>query len=56
MEEVCDLVPASYKQQCDDFVNKYGADIAEFLFSSVAPHTICMVLHLCLFKEQPVPG
>ncbi|XP_011477437.1 prosaposin-like [Oryzias latipes] len=55
MEEVCDLVPASYKQQCDDFVNKYGADIAEFLFSSAAPHTICMVLHLCLFKEQPVP-
>ncbi|KAF6729603.1 Prosaposin [Oryzias melastigma] len=55
MGEVCDLVPASYKQQCDDFVDKYGADIVEFLLSSAAPHTICTILHLCLFEEQPVP-
>ncbi|CAG5923323.1 unnamed protein product [Menidia menidia] len=55
MEEFCDLVPKSYQEQCDDFVEKYGADIVEFLVSSAAPHTICMLLHLCLFDEQPVP-
>lgn len=55
MEEVCDLVPKSYKDQCDDFVEKYGAEIVEFLLSSAAPHTICMLLHLCLFEEQTVP-
>uniref|UniRef100_A0A3B5MG44 Saposin B-type domain-containing protein n=1 Tax=Xiphophorus couchianus TaxID=32473 RepID=A0A3B5MG44_9TELE len=47
MEEVCDLIPSSYKDQCNDFVDKYGAEIVEFLLSSAAPHTICSLLHLC---------
>uniref|UniRef100_UPI0037E989FD surfactant protein Bb n=1 Tax=Semicossyphus pulcher TaxID=241346 RepID=UPI0037E989FD len=55
MEEVCDLIPQSYKDECDDFVDKYGAQIVEFLLSSAAPHTICTLLHLCMFQEQTVP-
>lgn len=55
MGEVCDLVPQSYKERCDDFVAKYGTQIVEFLLSSAAPHTICVLLHLCLFEEQTVP-
>nr|XP_057927426.1 surfactant protein Bb [Doryrhamphus excisus]XP_057927427.1 surfactant protein Bb [Doryrhamphus excisus] len=55
MDEVCDLLPTSYKDQCDDFVDKYGVQIVEFLLSSAAPHTICMLLHLCLFKDSPAP-
>lgn len=55
MGEVCDLVPQSYKDECDDFVAKYGNEIVEFLLSSAAPHTICALLHLCWFKEQTVP-
>lgn len=55
MGDVCDLVPQSYKDKCDDFVDKYGTEIVEFLLSSAAPHTICTLLHLCLFKEQPLP-
>lgn len=56
MEDVCSLVPESYKERCDDFVSKYGEQIVEFLLSSAAPHTICTLLHLCLFEEQTVPG
>ncbi|XP_074494034.1 surfactant protein Bb isoform X1 [Sebastes fasciatus] len=55
MEEICDLIPHSYKDECDDFVEKYGVQIVEFLLSSAAPHTICTLLHVCLFKEQPLP-
>ncbi|XP_053181610.1 surfactant protein Bb [Scomber japonicus] len=55
MEEFCSLVPHSYKDQCDDFVDKYGVQIVEFLLSSAAPHTICTLLHICLFKETPAP-
>ncbi|XP_029998748.1 surfactant protein Bb isoform X2 [Sphaeramia orbicularis] len=55
MGEVCSLVPQSYKDECDDFVDKYGAEIVEFLLSSAAPHTICSLLHLCLFKDLPAP-
>lgn len=56
MEEICDLVPESYKERCDDFVSKYGEQIVEFLLSSAAPHTVCTLLHLCLFEDQTVPG
>ncbi|KAM9393141.1 surfactant protein Bb [Pholidichthys leucotaenia] len=54
MGQVCSLIPKSYKDQCDDFIEKYGEDIVNFLLSSAAPHTICVLLHVCLFKEQPV--
>lgn len=56
MEEICDLIPKSYTEQCEDFVAKYGREIVEFLLSSAAPHTICTLLHLCIFKEQTLPG
>lgn len=56
LEEVCDLMPQSYKDQCEDFVTKYGSEIVEFLLSSAAPHTICSLLHLCFFKDQLRPG
>lgn len=56
MEEICELIPQSYSEQCEDFVSKYGREIVEFLLSSAAPHTICTLLHLCIFKEQSPPG
>ncbi|XP_034452802.1 surfactant protein Bb [Hippoglossus hippoglossus] len=56
MGEVCDLLPESYKDQCDEFISKYGVEIVEFLLSSAAPQTICTLLHLCLFEEQLPPG
>ncbi|KPP64756.1 hypothetical protein Z043_116870, partial [Scleropages formosus] len=54
LEEVCGLLPENYKEQCENFVDKYGKEVIEFLLSSAAPHTICTLLHLCLFEERPV--
>lgn len=55
LADVCSLVPQSYKERCDDFVQKYGEAIVEFLLSSAAPHTVCAVLHLCMFEDTPAP-
>ncbi|XP_029366504.1 surfactant protein Bb [Echeneis naucrates] len=55
MGAVCKLVPHKYRDQCDDFIEKYGVQIVEFLLVSAAPHTVCTLLHLCLFDEQPLP-
>lgn len=55
LADVCSLIPQTYKDQCDDFVQKYGDDIVEFLMSSAAPHTICTLLHLCWYKDTPAP-
>ncbi|KAK7944507.1 hypothetical protein WMY93_000235 [Mugilogobius chulae] len=56
LSEVCSLMPQSYKDKCDDFVEKYGEEIVEFLLSSAAPQTICTLLHLCLFNNTPAPA
>lgn len=54
MGEVCSLLPASYQDQCDEFIAKYGKQVVDFLLSYAAPHYICVLLHLCLFKEPPI--
>ncbi|XP_071379275.1 surfactant protein Bb isoform X1 [Centroberyx affinis] len=51
MGEVCGLLPEKYEEECDDFINKYGKQIIDFLLSSAAPHSICAMLHLCLFTD-----
>ncbi|XP_056149345.1 surfactant protein Bb [Lampris incognitus] len=51
MGKVCGLLPDSYEDQCDNFINKYGKKIIDFLLSSAAPHSICTLLQLCLFKD-----
>ncbi|CAL8342904.1 unnamed protein product [Lota lota] len=51
MGQVCALLPSSYKGKCNDFIDKYGKQIVEFLLSSAAPHSICALLHLCLLEE-----
>ncbi|KAM4616080.1 surfactant protein Bb [Polymixia lowei] len=51
MGEVCGLLPEHYKDRCDDFIDKYGKQLVDFLLSSAAPHSICAMLHLCLFKD-----
>ncbi|KAJ8286116.1 hypothetical protein GJAV_G00034730 [Gymnothorax javanicus] len=51
LDEVCYILPKSYEKQCEEFVEKYGKELVEYLLSSAAPHTICVLLHLCLFQE-----
>ncbi|KAJ3604488.1 hypothetical protein NHX12_029228 [Muraenolepis orangiensis] len=51
--QVCVLLPGSYTVKCNDFIDKYGKQIVDFLLSSAAPHTICALLHLCLLEEAP---
>ncbi|KAG7480825.1 hypothetical protein MATL_G00060400 [Megalops atlanticus] len=54
LDQVCSVLPESVKEQCEDFINKYGKEVIDFLLSSAAPHTICVMLHLCLVRELPL--
>ncbi|MGH0145377.1 UNVERIFIED_CONTAM: hypothetical protein FKN15_032159 [Acipenser sinensis] len=55
LEQICSHLPSEVSQECQDFVDKYGKTVIDFLLSSMAPHTICTLLHLCLGVESPVP-
>ncbi|XP_041957793.1 surfactant protein Bb isoform X1 [Alosa sapidissima] len=53
MGKVCSMLPDKYSEKCNDFLQKYGKQVVDFLLSDAAPHTICVLLHLCLFEEVP---
>lgn len=56
MEKVCSMLPDKYSEKCNDFLQKYGKQVVDFLLSDAAPHTICVLLHLCLLEETPPTG
>ncbi|KAB5528379.1 hypothetical protein PHYPO_G00139570 [Pangasianodon hypophthalmus] len=53
LEKICDHLPDHYKEECDNFLEKYGKQVIDFLLSSATPHTICTLLHLCLGQDTP---
>lgn len=56
LEKICDHLPAHYKEECNNFLDNYGKQLIDFLLTSATPHTICMLLHLCLVQDAPALG
>ncbi|KAK3744542.1 hypothetical protein RRG08_056678 [Elysia crispata] len=46
LERVCNFLPASVKQECDNFIDQYTPQLLHLL-QSVAPGQICSFLGLC---------
>ncbi|KAL2092126.1 hypothetical protein ACEWY4_011924 [Coilia grayii] len=53
MGKVCTMLPEKYLKECNELLDKYGKQVVDFLLSDAAPHTICVLLHLCILKETP---
>ncbi|XP_051897197.1 prosaposin-like isoform X2 [Pristis pectinata] len=51
LDEICSRLPESYSDECQAFVQKYGRKVIEMLFEEIAPHTVCLTLHLCYTKD-----
>ena len=47
LEKVCDLLPATVKTECDDFVKHYGPVVINLLVHELAPKVVCTALGLC---------
>uniref|UniRef100_UPI00358F9EBE prosaposin-like n=1 Tax=Myxine glutinosa TaxID=7769 RepID=UPI00358F9EBE len=47
LESVCDLLPGSLSQDCEDFVHQYGPRIVSLLLS-FSPAVVCTALGICL--------
>ncbi len=54
MDDVCYLVPRSYRDECLTFMKEYGERVAEMILIEGTAHEICAALHLCLFSPAPV--
>jgi saposin len=47
LEEVCDMLPSSVKNQCDSFVEAYTDMVIQLLTGEVTPKEVCGYLGLC---------
>jgi saposin len=55
LEKICTIVPKDKKQECIQFVDKYGTDLVELLEKFSTPDLVCLALGLCLKETQEIP-
>lgn len=53
LEEICRILPAFYRGQCEAVIGKFGKTVLDAILSYATPQTICHLLHVC--KGQDVP-
>ncbi|KAK7082394.1 hypothetical protein SK128_021438, partial [Halocaridina rubra] len=51
VEKLCDMMPHTIAEECEDYVEAYGDQVIELLAQEIDPSQICPMLHLC-----PSPG
>merc|ERR1739848_211251 len=52
VEQVCNLLPASYAAKCDALVEQYGNEIIELLIHAADPSTVCTLIGLCSSTQK----
>ncbi|KAM8873198.1 surfactant protein Ba [Synchiropus picturatus] len=51
LDEICFILPASLRDQCEDVIGKFGKPVMDALLSYATPQYICTLIHLCKGEE-----
>ncbi|XP_022617959.1 prosaposin-like [Seriola dumerili] len=54
LEEICHILPSSYRAQCEAVIDKFSKSVLEAILSYATPQTICALIHLCKGQETTV--
>ncbi|XP_061590229.1 prosaposin [Cololabis saira] len=54
VEEICHLLPSSYRAQCDAVVDKVGKTVLDAILGYATPQAICALIHMCKGQEALV--
>lgn len=54
--EICNILPSSYRSQCQAVVDKFSKTLLDAILSYATPKTICALLQLCKEGEAPLVG
>ncbi|KAG0714881.1 Prosaposin [Chionoecetes opilio] len=54
VESVCDLMPHTLSEECEDYVEAYGDQVIELLAQEIDPAQVCQMIHLCPAQPQAV--
>ncbi|KAI8797151.1 proactivator polypeptide, partial [Biomphalaria glabrata] len=52
LDKVCDILPASIKDQCESFVGLYLPYVVDLIVQDLTPEQICEKLNLCVNKTK----
>ncbi len=55
LDKVCNILPSSLKNNCTQFVDKYGPLVALLLLKNETPEQVCDFLKLCNNGTQQIP-
>jgi saposin len=47
LEKVCNVLPSTYRQDCDNFVKQYADEVIRLLLEELTPNEVCAALGLC---------
>ncbi|XP_054839837.1 prosaposin-like isoform X2 [Eublepharis macularius] len=56
LEKVCGMLPESYRDQCDQFVEQYEPVAVQLLAEMMDPTFVCSKLGVCAESTQPLLG
>ncbi|XP_041816492.1 prosaposin-like [Chelmon rostratus] len=54
LEEICHILPSSYRDQCEAVIGKFGKTVLDAILSYATPQAICALIHLCKGQEAPL--
>lgn len=56
LEEICHILPSTYRTQCEAVITKFGKTVLDAILSYATPQAICALIHLCKGQEAPLVG
>ncbi|XP_044189908.1 prosaposin [Thunnus albacares] len=54
LEEICHIVPSSYRAQCESVIGKFSKMVLDAILGYATPQSICALIHLCKGQETPL--
>lgn len=56
LEEICHILPASYRNQCETVIDKVSRTVLDAILAYATPQAICHLMHFCKGEESPLVG
>ncbi|GAA6217022.1 prosaposin-like [Lates japonicus] len=54
LEEICHILPPTYRDQCEAVIGKFSKSVLDAILSYATPQTICALIHLCKGQEAAI--
>lgn len=54
LEEICHILPAAYRNQCETVIDKVSRTVLDAILAYATPQAICHLMHFCKGEETPL--